>query len=283
MKDTVFFLNAFIQLIIYTFLLHETLEKKFSFALVSSVWFGATALLYIGNTYLGLPDQIYSTAKGVVLPIPVLLLFYKGKLWKKALMFALMWVVAALSEWIGYLLIWNIFNIHDDYYVVMVSEHIGVSSGRLLVSTVMLICVVIIVMVMRFKEYRSERLLGPVLAVLGYALAHTVYLSIYLWVNADNITQTSNLIQLIFQALLSTFIFIQYYSIKQVGGLLKSEKRLSLLENEMSDNNRYFELANSKFEEISVLKNELSEKLAEVTRLMAEPSGREKATHPRHF
>ena len=258
-------------------MLHETLEKKYSFVTVSTVWFAASAMLYIGNTYLGLPDQIYSTSKGLVLPIPVLILFYKGKLWKKALMFALMWAVALLSEWLGYLVIWRAFSIQDDYYVIMISEHIGVSSGRLLVSTIMLICVVIIVMIMRFREFRRERLLGPILAVLGYALAHTIYLTIYLFVNADNITQTSNLIQLIFQALLNTFIFIQYYSIKQVGKLLNSEKKLSLLENEMSDNERYFELANSKFEEISALKNELSEKLAEVTQLMAEPSGREKA------
>lgn len=277
MKHAVFFLNALIQLIIYTFINHETLKKKYPFAIVCVGWFAATALLYVTNLYSILPDTVYSAGKGVLLPIAVLWICYEGSIRKKALLFGLLWLNALVSEGVGYILIWNFFNIQDDYYIVMKSEHIGVSAGRLLVSTVMLINAVVIVAIMRHRKYRREKLFAPLMVILSYAAAHTIYLSIYYWINAENITQTSNLIQLIFQTLLNTFIFIQYYSTQKIGRLLIRENELSLIENEMSDNRQYFELADLKFEEITMLKADMHRQLERVTALLSEPAGKDEA------
>ena len=277
MKEAVYFANAFIQTIVFTFLFFELLKPHKSFAFMTICWFAVLSLI---RTLIitGVLNEKYSVLLKELPPILLVLFAFEDKLRQKITAYLMMWIVGLAAELTGYLVMWQVFSIDKDYALSMDGqEPIGVWAGRLLVCSMMLVTSIIIIMIRNRKKLKAERLSSRLLLILACTTAHSVYLTLFYYFNSDTIDQTDNLVQVLFQALLYTVIFFQYYSTKRMSAIAAREEALNASEAEKENEMRYIELADSKLRDINALREDLSRQLIKVRKLIKDREQRQKA------
>ena len=276
MREAVYCINTFMQSIVFAFLFNETLGSKIKFPITVFLIYACFYSVHILEHFVAFNNNFVVFIR-VSLVAVVVSFFYKGTKVRKIISYVLFWLVMLTAELIGYLIIWKLFSIDEDYSLKMDNEPIGVSAGRLLVCSLMLIIVIFIIFVMKFRKLKENNLLSRLFMLLAYTLAHAVYLSAYYYFNAEYITQWGNILQMVFQAMLFSMIFMQYYSIDRMSKLVRREESVNAAEAQKRDQQRYIELADSKLNDIKALKNDLREQLNEIKQLIDDKSQIEKA------
>ncbi len=267
MTEIVYYLNTFTQVMIFSFLFYESLGARRPFIFTIIIWEAGAAAFRIISLCLSVPKAAL-TIPTALIPAILLTLSYEGTALQKIIRYLVFLASALLSRLAVDIFIRRVFSLGSSCRLSMETQPVAVSSGSILISSVTLIASAIFLICLDAGKSRSERRLTSLLTILGYALAHTLYLAVFYMLDHDSMTMRINLTQLLFQALLYCVIIMQYYSTKRIDLLAKRESEIKAAEKEKESRLRYMELADSKLRDITQLKNDVKEQLADVKRLM---------------
>ncbi len=262
MREAVNCLEIFIHVFAYSFFFHEILSNKRSLTLLTAGCFGIEICLHLLDLFSLLPYASYKTLR-LLLPFLMIFYFFKQSTEKKAAMFVVFIAISLMSDLSGLFISRKIFSSDND-------GTIRVLAGKLLTASIMLITMLMIVIVVKYRRKRSFGQVMMLIPISGYSLAYAIYLTAYFRINSGSITLNIIFIQLLFQALIFVMLVLHYYNSLKVNELARKKSQAMAAEAERQSRQRYIDLAESKLREITELKKAMISQLSDVQRLMAQ-------------
>ena len=253
-------LNLIVQLMLGVFLFNNLCKNKHGFVVTLICYYLPFLLIQILSLhYTKLPQAVYSMLK-MSLTVIILMTFYDAGIKQALKALALFTFLQLICEFpsIGIVKILG-YNIFSDYSSVNGSVYITV--GRIFIINLFLVVILASVYLYSRKKDNDIHRVTDLLMIFVFDVLHMLFLIFYYKVNFKNITETDNLIQIIFQGILIMLLLIQYHNTRRTRSLIKTEQELQLMKEEMENNYKYYLLAESRFDDVSGLVNELSEQI----------------------
>ena len=277
MNTLIYFLNMLVQQMSIIFYYHHIGKPKRGFFITTTIFASVIAAEY-GLSFLFYPKlpMIMQYAIKYLLNFGVYYLLFNGKLLHKLIQHSSFYAIALLCEFLTYSHIKYVFADYPNFDYYLVTNSFEIAAGRLLAADLLLVLLLVTIIAFRFRFRKDEMYTGELkdhTVILLFVLSHFIYLSVYYKLLASSHKDINNFIQLVFQTLLLSLVFVQYYSTRHINSLMQSEQELQMLRSEMDNNYRIYQLADSRFDEISRLRHDIRNQLDAIRRLMDSEDG----------
>ena len=281
MNTLIYVLNTFVQQLAISFYYHKIGRPKYKYPITLLCLF-TTIIAEYAVSYFFIPNapMFPQYIVKIVINFIVFYMIFEGRLIHKLIQYTSFYVIALIVEVImlGTLkllfseLSYTDYNVVNDSYIIAAGR---IMAADLLLAVLLAVSEIVILRLNKDKADRND--LKDIFFIIVLVLGHFVYLMIYYKLNNDDRTDTNNLIQLAYQVLFLVLVFIQYYTMKHSRELMKAEQEYLSVKSEMDNNYRYYQLAESKFDEISRLRHDLNNQLSTVRQLLADGNDIERA------
>ncbi len=278
MHNFVYALTLFGNLITGAFLFDHLAKPRRRFPVIIGVWY----LFMLGQyaffmaAWEDAPFVLQTAVKVSICNVCVWV-FYDASTRRKLMMCIEFFVLQLIPEIICVTLIKLLFDTDLSREYTPVNDSVYISAGRVFMNNVLLLMVLAAILFHRRNDIGKGRGRREILLIGAFDLTHFVFMLVYYRAHRSSVTETDNLIQISFQALLFIMLFIQYYSVQRTKRLMESEKELTVLKAVMENNYRYYRLADQKLEEVSRLRHDLQNHLEVIGQLIEQSGGRERA------
>ncbi len=270
--------NFFIQIMIFTFMYDQFIEPRWCYLLRLSMFTMVMAGIYLEFNFM--PEHTNNTLSTVLRIIVIYILTlmaYRGSFIRKTLIFLLEIVLDIVTELISCLLAWRIYNLEMPYPTPVVLAPEALSMAKVICLDIMFLLTFIVIIVFKRKDLASKTSLRLLIIMLFFCLIHLAFLVIGYCVYRFKEYEINDWLNMTLQLMLFSLIIFHYFSTLRISRLEKQEARYKIVTAEIERDRRYFELADSKFDEISRIRHDIQNQLATVRLLMETEDGSNEA------
>ncbi len=254
MKEIMHCTEMLIHIMISCFFFHETTKNRYKYIFTLALWLCSNLMLHVISILFKIQECILLSIN-LIIPIIILCHLFYGRPIDKSIRF----IIFSAAELV---------SLKVRHFFLINSPSTAKAGEKLIGSGIMLAEVAIAIILVEFRRLNNTRTLIPMFTVLGYSIAHIFYISAYYRINSSSITEKSEIIMMIFQALLYSMIIMQYNITVKMRNMTKKEEEMIAAEAEKESKQRYVSLADSKLNDITELKSDLNDQLSNVKRIM---------------
>lgn len=270
--------NILIQSALTVFLLGQLLTPRLRYTVSALILTAGLSAVYLGTYF---DHRIFNRAVSTVIRMAFItayfVLAYRDSLRKKAGVFLLMMGIDTLAEISAALLTWSIYSVDSPYPRPTAIDPNALAMGRGVCLDVMFIGSLAAVMVYKRRYLNDRRSLRLLWLMLVFILTHLIFLVVFNCVCRPGSNRLNDWLQMAFQLMLFTNVLLYYAATLKINRLEKRAAELSLVSSEMERDREYFELADSRFEEISRIRHDIQNQLSAAKLLMSSEDGRQDA------
>lgn len=278
MNHIVYLLALLDQAIIEVFLFHQLTHRTKPYLHDVALWFGLFSIVYFVFNALEQNSFTQNLQSAILLPVQILVIWRCTDPFRKKLTVLIInIIIPILVEVITIVTICIVCNIRAEDFYDRYSGNIYVSVGRVMVNDWLLLCVIGTILIFLHKELKNRTFRRDMGLILGFTGIHLCFMCAYFRTNMDTLTEVDILLQYAFQAMLIIMIFLQYFNAQRTRQLMKSEEELRVLQSRMETDYSYYQLASSKFTEISALRHDIQNQMQTVRTLLHSENGTEQA------
>ncbi|MBQ5417706.1 MAG: hypothetical protein IIU25_01685 [Oscillospiraceae bacterium] len=272
------FITFFLQCMMVVFLADQLLTRKFNFfAVVTEMSLILTVLFFRFSFYQDSSNGTISTSSRILSIYLVTLISFKDSLLRKTLVYLLGILVDLISELISVWLPWKILESDLPYPYPVEIEPQLISMGKVICFDVMFILTMMLVIAIKRKSISENYSLRLVGAIGALGLAHFAFLVLYYSTARLENFEINDWLQTIFQLMLFSIMLFYYFGTLRISALEKRAAELESIREDIENDRRYFELADSKFEEISRIRHDIQNQLSTVRLMLDDESSRKDA------
>ena len=141
-------------------------------------------------------------------------------------------------------------------------------AARVFSSGIMLVLVLGAVLVLDCDSIAKEKLGKLLFIILVSDLIHLLFVVFYYITQDKNAPELNGLIQAVFQAILISIFFTQYFTVLRMRRLSEKEKELESIQREIEFSRRYYSLADLQYKDISMLRHDIQNHFSAVRKLI---------------
>ncbi len=205
------------------------------------------------------------------------LLGYSDKVTKKAKVYLLGIMIDLITEIISCSLPWAICHSKLPYPFPVEMAPEVVSMGKVICLDVLSITTLTVLIFIKKKDITSKYSQRRLIIMLLFCTIHFFFLVINYTVYRSPDFEINDWLHMIFQLMLFSIIIFDYFSTLRISELERKESRIKIINAEIERDREYFELADSKFEEISRIRHDMQNQIATIKLLMQTENGRKEA------
>lgn len=282
MNTVIYFLNNLVQQMSITFYFHQIGKPKKRFFITMLIMLSAIAAEY-AVSYLFFPKlpMIFQYLLKFVINFWVYCMLYSGRLLHRFLQHMSFYVIALFCEFVSYYHLRFTFSAIPVSEYFLVNDSYVIAAGRLMAADMLVIMLLTAAIIYKLKMARNEMYGSEVreyIVICFFVLSHLGYLTLFYRSSNREMRDINNLIQLAYQLLFMSLVFVQYYNNRRTNELIRAEQELEMLKVEMDSNYRYYRLADAKFDEISKLRHDIQNQIGTIRYLMKTDEGIEQAS-----
>lgn len=259
-------LSVATQMGAFLFLFYQVLKRRVPYFAAFAIQCAIQAVLSLVFLFFNIPNSIQT-----LLQLPVIVveykLFFDEKMKKILPATALLYVIAVATSMISALFITYILNTELPDCLNN-GEHAAVS--QLLTSDILMIIIfgICYFLISRKHDSRNTRAAKSHMPIFVVIMAVHYALLIAHYQRIHEIESTDLLMNYIFQAIIIISLYMQYFSVCGNVELMEKNYLLSMEQLERKNEKRYYELAQSKYDEISKVRHDLVNHLNTAIQLM---------------
>ncbi|GEM_PF-3936357 len=281
MNTVIYLLNTIVQQLAVSFYFYQIGKPKYKYPIVFLGMCSAILIEY-GISYCFFPNapMFPQYISKIGINFFVFYFLFDGRLLHKIIQHLSFYLIAIIVEGLMYGFVLFVFSAvkYTEYNIV--NDSYIIAAGRIMTADLLLAVLVGVAEIVNIrlrKDKADKAVIKDLFFIIVLMLGHFGYLLIYYKLNKNDRTNMNNLIQLAYQVLFLVLVFIQYYTALRSRELMRAEQQFRIVRAEMDNNYRYYQLAESKFDEISKLRHDLNNQLGTVRQLLVNGNDIERA------
>lgn len=263
MKDSTYFvihqLSYLTQIGAFLFLYAHIVKKRFSFFAIWGAVSAVQFIIYLIRLYLNFPAWLHSLINCVSLFVGLTILF-QGKVWKKIVCVIGTFFISCIISIVVSLLMEHFMMENVTIFCAYSEVSIlgTLMSSDLLVAIILLICWVII-----SKGHNNGNTVFVKSYIKIFLLIIIIHFCILMlhYTRVEEISSFNLIIDYILQTMIILLLYLQYFAVIKNMNLLEENHLLSVKQFKQENEKRYYELAQSYFNDISKIRHDLNNHL----------------------
>ena len=263
--------NYVVQDIIIIFFFNQLLTPKWHFTTSVAVMSFLICSIYLELNYL--PEKtnsILSTILRIAVIVFLIVFSYDDAPKRKIAVFVIQILLDLLSELISCLLAWSIFNSSISYPFAVTQSPELLSMAKIVCLDVLFVLSLTVIMFFKHRHLTSKQSYNLLFLMLIICVMHFIFLILYYCLGRTPEYEISDGLQMFLQLMIYSLIVFHYYNTIRVSDLERKEAEIERINEELKNNRLYFDLADSKFEEISRLRHDIQNELSTIKLLIEE-------------
>ena len=167
-----------------------------------------------------------------------------------------------ISKLISCLLAWGIFGFPQLHSFEAEKSQELLSMSRILCIDIFFILSLSVIIIVNHRHLIPDRSPGLLYLMLTICVMHFLFLLLYYRLGRTPEYEINDGLQILLQLMIFTPTVFHYFSTLRVSQLERNEAEIEHLNEELKNNRLYFELADSKFEEISRIRHDIQNELS---------------------
>lgn len=272
------YINFLLQSVLVIFLCDQLMTKRWNFILTVNYMSVLLTGIFVNLNYS--PDKnnnTLSTILRILMIYVIIMLAFSDGILKKTAVFVLSLLIDLVTETVSVMLAWWIYKLDLPYPFPVEIEPEALSMAKVICLDVMFLLTLAVVLLLKRRNI-TEKYSRRLLVTVGlFGLAHFTFLVLYYCVARMERYEINDWLQMVFQLMFFSMILFCYFSTLRISEMEKKAAELDIIKTEMERDRSYFELADSRFEEISRIRHDIQNQLATVKLLMETEDGRQDA------
>lgn len=242
----------------YLFLVSHLLKKRLSLIAILAVEFAVQLII---RSYCSLSDApaIVTGVLQYMLSFAVIIFFFEGKIKNKLIIYICQSLNSVVVAEISTLLLKIVCGIEVS---ATSNEVVRNSLGALVTSDLLMIVVLSICwIIMKKKNNSKTKIAVPQIRIFLLILViHYIFLLVH-FIGVDEADIANLFMEYIFQSIIYILLYLQYFISIRNKELIQENHLLSVKQSISDNEKKYYELAQSKFDDISKIRHDLNNKV----------------------